>query len=124
MKSGGTVFKYFSDLTELDLSVNNIKKLPESIFAHLDKLEILNLSRNSLLFIEFQLSHMKHLQVLDLSENLISQFDTNLKENVDLIKSRSPNFTMALLDNPFQCSCETRSSLFWMHQRQSIFCSI
>ena len=82
-KRGDTIFKYFSDLTELDLSANNIKTLPKSIFAHLDKLENLNLSRNSLLFIKFQVSHMKHLQVLDLSENLLSQFDNYLQENMD-----------------------------------------
>ena len=115
------VFKYFDELTELDLSSNAIKTLPRSIFNNLRKLVSLNLSRNSLMAVSFQISHMKHLQSLDLSENLASQFDLELQRDLDSLRSLSPNFTIYMLGNPFQCSCETRLLLWWMFNKHTMF---
>ena len=118
---GILVFANFKDLYELDLSSNNIKTLPQSIFENLDKLEFLHLKRNSLLTIEFRFSHMRSLQLLDLSENLLSRFNSKLQSDIDAVKSQSPNFTINMLGNPFQCSCETRLFFWWMYRRRSMF---
>ena len=90
-KRGDQIFKYFWDLTKLDLTLNgieqlphstfenlhkleylnlsknSIKQLPYSTFENLHKLEYLNLSKNSLLLITFKISHMRNLKWLDLS---------------------------------------------------------
>ena len=84
-------------------------------------MEYVNLSKNALLSITFKISHMKNLKLLDLSENLVSQFNAKLQKDLDEVKSHSPNFTINMLGNPFQCSCETRSFLGWMYGRRSMF---
>ena len=115
------VFKYFTELTRLDLSSNDIKTLPQSIFANLSGLKYLNLSMNSLLIVNFRVSHMTNLQNLDVSENLISQLDDEVQMELNSVSSSSPNFTVNMLGNPFQCSCETRSFLWWMYHKRSMF---
>ena len=117
------VFKYFDELTELDLSSNAIKTLPRSIFNNLRQLVRLNLSRNSLLSVSFEFSHMKHLQSLDLSENLLSQFDLQHQQDLDSLKALSPELVIDMIGNPFQCSCETRLFLWWMYHKRTMFVS-
>ena len=116
------VLKYFTHLTKLDLSSNKIKTLPRSIFANLSELIYLNLSMNSLHFIHFRVSQIKNLQNLDLSENVIFQIDDEFQRELDLL-SFLPNFRVNMLGNPFQCSCETRSSLWWMYNHRYMFSS-
>ena len=118
---GDHIFKYFLDLTKLDLTLNGIKQLPYSRFESIHKMDYLNLSKNSLLSITFKISHMKNLKSLDMSENLVSQFNAELQTDLDEVKSHSPNFTINMLGNPFQCSCETRSFLWCMYYRRSMF---
>ena len=118
---GDQIFKLFRDLTKLDLASNDIKQLPYSTFENLSKLEYLNLSKNSLLLIDFKISHMKNLKLLDLSDNLVSQFDVKLQNDLDEVKFQSPNFTINMLGNPFQCSCETLSFLWWLYKKRPMF---
>ena len=118
---GNKIFRIFTNLTKLDLTSNDIKTLQYSTFESLHKLEYLNLSKNSLLLIEFKILHMKTLKLLDLSENIVSQFDVTLQNDIDEVKSHSKNFTINMWGNPIQCSCETLSFLLWMYHRQSMF---
>ena len=118
---GDRIFKYFRDLTKLDLTSNDIKQLPYSTFERNTKLEHLNLSTNSLLLIDFKITHMINLKLLDLSYNLISQFNAKLQNDLDEVKSLSPNFTINMLGNPFQCSCETLSFLWWIYKQRLMF---
>ena len=120
-EKGDHVFQYFKDLVKLDLSSNDIKTLPFTIFENTTGLEYLNLSKNALLVITFKISHMKHLKLLDLSENLLTQFGSKDQYDIDLLKSLSPNLTMNMLRNPFQCSCETLRFLSWIHRRHFMF---
>ena len=116
-----TIFRDFKDLVRLDLSSNEIKTLPRSIFNDLPRLEFLNLGKNAISVITFQILHMKNLHNLDLSDNLLSQLDVKLQSDLKLLKSHSPNFTVHMLGNPFQCSCETHSFLEWMYREQDMF---
>ena len=118
---GDQIFKYFRDLTKLDLASNDIKQLPPSTFENLSKLEYLNLSKNSLLLIDFKISHMKNLKLLDLSDNLVSQFNVTQQNDIKAVKFHSPNFTIIMLGNPFQCSCETLSFLWWLYEKRPMF---
>ena len=120
---GDFIFEHFKDLISLDLSSNEIKDLPRTVFKNQNDLKYLNLSRNSLLLMDFQISHMKHIQVIDVSDNLVSQFNQKLQDDLDALRRSSPNLTLNLLGNPIQCSCETLSSLWWMYNRQSMFVS-
>ena len=120
-RKGDQVFEYLTDLKRLDLSDNVLKNLPQSIFRNQFSLEYLILSKNSLMFIPFDITHMKNLQLLDLSENLLSQIGKEFQSKIESLKYHSPNFTINMVGNPFQCSCETIQSLTWMHKRQSMF---
>ena len=64
---------------------------------------------------------MRNLQFLDLSENLLSQLDTKFRSELESVKPYSPNFTVDMLGNPFQCSCETHSFLEWMYEKRYMF---
>ena len=118
---GDQIFKYFLNLIELDLTLNDIKQLPHSTFDNLRMLEYLNLSKNALLLVTFEISHMRNLKLLDLSKNLLSQFNDKLQNDIDEVKSYSPNFKINMLGNPFVCSCDTLSFLWWMYHRRYMF---
>ena len=112
------LFSNFINLLKLDLSSNDVTYLPERVFAEQSKLQFLKLHTNFLQLIEFQISHMQNLQNLDLSQNLISQMSLTLQNDIDGLKSKSPNFTINLKGNPIQCSCDTFQFLQWLHDRQ------
>ena len=120
-KYGEQIFKHFRNLTKLDLSSNDIKNLPHSTFENQHELEFLNLSKNSIISVKFKISHLKNIKILDLSENLISQFDQQLQIDIDSLRVRSPNFTINMQGNPIQCSCETHTFLWWMYYKRSMF---
>ena len=120
-KYGEQIFKNFRNLTKLDLSSNDIKNLPHSTFENQHELEFLNLSKNSIISVKFKISHLKNIKILDLSENLISQFDQQLQVDIDSLRVRSPNFTINMQGNPVQCSCETHTFLWWMYYKRSMF---
>ena len=119
--NGDHTFKDLKDIKTLDLASNQIKTLPYSTLGNQHELEFLNLSKNSLSQINFKISHMTKIRTIDVSENLLSQFDKSFQDIIDSLKSRSPNFTMNMLGNPIQCSCETLQYLWWMYRKQSMF---
>ena len=120
-KNGETIFKHYENVKRLDLSSNDIKNLPHSTFENQRELKYLNLSKNSIISVNFKISHLKNIQIIDLSENLISQFDQQLQVDIDSLKVRSPNFTINMQGNPIQCSCETHTFLWWMYHKRSMF---
>ena len=120
-RSDEQIFKLLRDLRVLDLSLNDIKNLPYNAFKNNANLEMLNLSSNSLLTMEFQFSHMTNLQILDLSNNLISQFNSDLQTTFNDLKLKSPNLTINLSGNPFQCSCDYQHFLKWIHTKREMF---
>ena len=120
-RNGEKIFKHFENVTRLDLSSNDIKNLPHSTFENQRELKYLNLSKNSIVSVNFKISHLKNIQIIDFSENLISQFDQQLQVDIDSLKVRSPNFSINMQGNPIQCSCETHTFLWWMYHKRSMF---
>ena len=60
-RNGETIFKHFENVTRLDLSSNDIKNLPHSTFENQRELKYLNLSKNSIIFVNLQnFSFKKH----------------------------------------------------------------
>jgi len=116
----GITFKEFLHLNKLNLANNGIKRLSSGIFSKLPNIEVLNLSQNSLRQIEFQFSHMKMLQVCDISYNLLTTLDRSTLQNFSAIMETS-NLRISLLGNPIQCSCETYYFLQWIdHHRHQL----
>ena len=111
------LFSTFYNLQELDLSSNDITYLSKELFRQQNKMKKLKLNTNFLQLVEFQISHMHELETLDLSHNLISQMSSTLQNDIDGVKSKSPNFTINLKGNPIQCSCDTFQFLQWLRDR-------
>ena len=120
-RSDEQIFKLLRHLRVLDLSFNEIKNLPNTAFKNNKSLKILNLSPNSLLTLEFQFSHMTNLQILDLLNNLISQINSDLQTSYNDLKLKSPNLTINMSGNPFQCSCDYRHFLQWISAKREMF---
>ena len=120
----GETFESYRDLKILDLSDNRIETLSKSTFVHLSSLQTLNLSGNSLNWIEFEFSHMTDLRFIDLSNNKISRLNVEALDELNKIKSKHLNFNSSMIDlsgNVFECSCDTLFSLQWMLENKSNF---
>ena len=106
----GTTFETQNQLEYLDLSQNNLISLPKKIFKGLSGLKSLNLSGNRLKSISVDLSNMKKLGVLDLSNNNIETIDRSLQCDLE----RLGNLTLNLENNPLRCDCEHTEFVKWM----------
>ena len=113
----GETFIHYSNLTELNLANNRIKKLPFGVFSKVPKLEILNLSGNSLQLIEFDVKLFKQLKVFDMSNNLFTSLETSVQDKLSLLM-RSTNTNTVLVGNPLQCSCDSLLFLHWMKREK------
>ncbi len=101
-----TFLSYFDGVLNLDLSMNAITKLYSGTLATQSKLEILSLTMNKLTDFEEDISHMKNLKYLHLSNN---KFQCLSKSAVDMIvraqQVTHSNLSVDMYQNPFQCSC-------------------
>ena len=113
----GDTFADYRNLTELNLANNKIKSLPSGVFDKIPHLEILNLSGNSLQLIEFNYNHFDRLQILDLSNNLLTNFDQEKLTDLDKIILKN-NVSINFVGNPLQCSCINLQFLHWLERNR------
>ena len=109
----GLTFSHLSSLVNLNLAWNTIKSLPPDVFTNVTRLEILNLSSNSLKLLEFRFDHMRNLRMLDLSNNLISSLSGSLQKKLSEMMT-TKNLKINLNGNPLQCSCVTLEFIHWL----------
>ncbi|KAJ6249675.1 lrr receptor-like kinase [Anaeramoeba flamelloides] len=81
-------------ITNLDLSFNKIKKIPNSFFEHLSQLAILSLQNNHLETLPSTISTLQTLIILDLTNNNLSQLPSGIEKLQNLVDLRlaSNNF--------------------------------
>ena len=115
------VFKNYPEMKILDLSLNGINTLADTMFANLTSLEILNLSSNFLNTISFKFAHMNKLLAIDLSNNRLSRVNSEAQTELNLLKLKHVNLTVNMSGNPFECSCDTISSLQWIILHRNMF---
>ncbi|XP_068180614.1 trophoblast glycoprotein-like isoform X2 [Antennarius striatus] len=100
-------------LLRLDLSGNNLVRLPPGMFAHLPNLQHLLLSNNTLMAIYSQtFSGISRLQLLDLRRNAFRTFMADALQELEMLG----NIQILLGDNPYTCSCEIHSFLLWLNE--------
>ncbi|XP_063411716.1 toll-like receptor 4 [Mytilus trossulus] len=109
----GAIFHNLESLIELVLSNNRIPNLPENIFKSQRNLQKLDLSENIFTDITFRLSHMTHLQELDLSGNRISIISDPITLQWDYV-AKQHIFSVDLNDNLLECNCISLKSIKWM----------
>ena len=113
----GDTFADYINLTELNLANNRIKTLPSGVFDKIPHLKILNLSGNSLQLIEFNYNHFDRLQILDLSNNLLTNFDPDALTGLDKIILKN-NASINFVGNPLQCFCINLQFLHWLERHR------
>ncbi|XP_040214567.1 leucine-rich repeat-containing protein 19 [Rana temporaria] len=123
----------YPNLTELNLSNNIIKSLPNDTFSGLTKLEVLILKDNLIIAVEeFSLKGLESLKILDLSDNQIIELPTNILPFKQLEKLNLENNKMTNLDikdalkdlktplnitlhgNPWDCGCSLINLSKWL----------
>ena len=119
----GTVFHYNNKLSVINIAHNQLSTLPDDTFVSNPELVHINLSFNSFLQIHFKISHLLHLEMLDLRHNKIKFLDSTSRDEVDELYKRQAkarrelkdnNTLQILLDgNPFLCGCHLYEFHLW-----------
>ena len=119
----GTVFRYNNKLSVINIAHNLLSTLPGDTFVSNPELVQINLSHNSFLQIHFKISHLLHLEMLDLRHNKIEFLDSTSRDEVDQLYKRQAtarrelndsNRLQILLDrNPFLCGCHMYEFHLW-----------
>ncbi|OCT97806.1 leucine-rich repeat-containing protein 19 [Xenopus laevis] len=125
----------YSNWTKVHIIMNNITSLPMNYFCVLNKLEMLNLSHNSIQTInEASFECLKYLKILDLSNNKISLFPYNIKlpfpalqvlhlhnnrlTSLDIreaLKDLKSSLNLTISGNPWNCTCSMKKMLNWFN---------
>ncbi|KAL3848108.1 hypothetical protein ACJMK2_018987 [Sinanodonta woodiana] len=115
--SEGRIFGNLSKLRTLVLSNNKISSLPVQLFSGLYSLEYLDISRNDLQILNFNMDRMK-ITYLNINQNQLS----SLAQNVRMILTKQAKFnnvTIDLRNNPFQCDCSSFEFMKWVYNEKS-----
>ncbi|XP_059154344.1 toll-like receptor 4 [Physella acuta] len=107
----GTIFSTLTNAIELDISRNLIYKLSRQFFRGLKHLVSLRLSENKLQTLNSSFAHMKHLRLLDLSKNSIVWIDKRVRDELDEIGEK---LSIDLTSNPLSCTCSSLEQIVWM----------
>ncbi|KAK3581675.1 hypothetical protein CHS0354_022601 [Potamilus streckersoni] len=113
-----TLFQKNILLEWMDLSSNGLTNIPRNVFQNNNKLKTLILANNKLNGIFFEIKHLQHLEVLDVSKNLIAFFDNSALSSFEILSSSevgetSTFFSVQFTENELLCSCETVDFVRW-----------
>ncbi|KAL3852485.1 hypothetical protein ACJMK2_016116 [Sinanodonta woodiana] len=111
--SDGIIFSSLKSLQYLDISSNQISKLPPRIFQHMVSLEELIISYNMLSKFEIDVLTMTNLTNIDMSYNKIETLPNSLTHHMDRI-AKNNHVVINLSGNPISCTCENIEFLRWM----------
>ena len=106
-----------STMIELNLASNLAKDIPYTRFADLYKLQILNLSKNSLPVFNVDIRNLGNLSVINISYNRISSFSADMRDQLTSQASRLGNTTLKidLTQNLLLCTCGVKDFVQWVH---------
>ena len=107
-------------LKELDMSYMGLKDIPKDAFSQQFSLKRLSISGNSLVDIDFKVSSLQQLQILDLSENNIQFISRQFTNAIEEIAKHS-NLTLFLDNNRLVCDCDRLDFVSWLRHTQVIF---
>ena len=119
----GTLFHYNDKLTVIGLAGNGLATIPVETLALNPKLTNINLLRNLFSQIHFKISHLIHLEILDLRHNNIKFLDSNSRYELDELyrkqvetrRTLNDSITLQILldGNPFLCECYLYEFCLW-----------
>lgn len=107
------IFASFGHLQVLDLSMNNISRLPSRVLEHLHHLTTLHLEGNRIQDLNHvPISDMMSLAKLDLSNNSLRHVDVSVLMGMQYLEQIDLSY------NPFYCSCRLLPFLQWLNTTQ------
>ncbi|CAC5382981.1 unnamed protein product [Mytilus coruscus] len=115
----GELFSSQSKLKLLNISSNRLLELPEKLLQHTINLQVLDLSDNLLTDWNLTTLHLLKIKLIDLSFNQITFFSKNGMRKLEQSKGVKVN----VLNNRFQCNCESLPFFLWMNKNKHIFLS-
>ncbi len=102
-------FLHLRNLTVLDLENCEIHYMPVNSLQLLIKLEILNLSRNILTEFDVNVANLRHLRLVNLSNNRMSTLGKDLRRQLDTLAT-----TLDISGNPLSCFCDNIDFVTWL----------
>ena len=114
------LFRYNLHIKHVHLNGNELKYVPDETFVSNVYLEHLDLSNNSLTQIDFEVSHLLGMTLLDFRFNRIEALDDASRRSLDAlytnqIKANKTDVVQVLLQgNPLSCHCRRLSFLQWL----------
>ncbi|KAL8600174.1 hypothetical protein ACOMHN_060126 [Nucella lapillus] len=113
--NGTRLLQPLSDLEELDLSSNHLRRLPADLLKHQSHLKRLILAHNHLESVPTMISHLKTLEDVDLSHNEIHILSPTDRQILDHLASTTDHpFTLRLRGNPLSCACPALDMVSWL----------
>ncbi len=106
---GDLDFLLLGNLTVLDLENCRIDHMPVNSLTMLRRLEILNLSRNMLSEFEVNIANLGNLKLLNLSNNDIRTLGEYLRRQLD-----TQDATLDISGNPLSCYCDNIDFVQWL----------
>ncbi|KAL4240824.1 Toll-like receptor 7 [Mactra antiquata] len=116
---GQFIFNNLSVLKTLNLSFNVISSMPKNFLFQSDKIETLDLSYNSIERWTSNVSNLRHLLHLNISNNILHTLPRSLLRRLEKNseRKRSP-FTVNMTNNTIIVYCENKDFLDWVIQNR------
>ncbi|KAH3840017.1 hypothetical protein DPMN_113459 [Dreissena polymorpha] len=114
------IFECLTSLKTLNLSANGITILHRSTFAPLTNLTDLDLSNNNIGNLDIMLPSLTNLLRIDLHVNSLHALARNIRTGLDLnAKKLNSTFEIDLRNNSLDYSCENQDFLNWLYEHKS-----
>ncbi|CAC5358687.1 unnamed protein product [Mytilus coruscus] len=114
------IFNWAPNVEYLDLSNNFMLVLNKKFLDRLKHLKYLNLRDNLFQTVPEVVTSLTNINQIDLSFNLLSTLDGNIREWIDRQQKKLGKFKVSLVSNPFLCHCDTVSFLYWIRSTDAI----
>ena len=109
------IFEKSLQLRELYLSYAHISFIPYKEFETLVLLQVLDLSSNHLMEVEFLLSPLRSLSMLNISHNSLPRLSSNVTNQLDKLSlDLHVPLELDMQDNTFMCDCHCISFVKWV----------
>lgn len=120
----GRILSNLTNLEHFDMSNNRLLYVPERFLIRQEHLKVLNISENMLTSFDIDVRHMTQLNTLDLRENEIHTFSSAVRENLTVVSERNYKTTKQTLvihleNNTIQCYCNNLDFLQWIYEHMS-----
>ncbi len=106
-------FLQISTLRSLNMQGCSLMLMPHNSLQRVRNLEYLNVSQNGLEDFNVNITTLKYLRLLNLSNNKLKNLGVELRDSLDVL-AKSYNVTLDLSLNPLECTCNDATFTSWL----------